>query len=184
MDNNMIDTLINILIPQQEVKNTEPLNLYCIFDGLKYEKINMKMENEWKIKYDSLFEDKNLAISMNYHTPYICNIPISSIFVKNIISNYGMNGCIFFWSKLHFKQIIINMQNLFVIYDEDSKGYLKYYNPHIFNIIMKKSSNSLINRAFKDIECYFCEDDLNPQYLYKYTYHNHQIQKQTINLKD
>ena len=181
----MIQQLLSHLTPPpQDPENKKPpLHLYGIFNAEKYKNLWIKLECEWKFKHASLFADEALEVSMNSVAPYLVYIPITHPRITMLLKHYGHGGTLFFWSEEGFAKVLERMQNLFEIRSEDGdKGYFAFYRPD--NIAQMMKSNSQIkNKLFNKTLCYFCEDDIDPDVLYKYSMTEHQVIRKNLKLK-
>ena len=161
----------------------KPLYVYGIFDGVAYEKLWVNLECEWNFTHTSLFEDETLAVSMNNVAPYLVHISLSNLYVDKLLNYYGYDGCIFFCTHLTYSEALQKMRELFVIHSpEAGKGYLRFYRPSIFTEVIKHNPFIQQHHFFHDIECYYCEDEDDPNRLYRYTLSEKQLHKEMFDL--
>lgn len=180
----MIDQLIFHLTPPPPDPDTDQPKhyLYGIFNAEKYKNLRIKLENEWKVKHASLFEDEVLAISMNDVAPYLVAVPTAHPITKILLKHYGHGGTLFFWSTENFSQVLERMREFFVIYNpEGSKGYFTFYRPSMFVEIMREPS-LMRDHYTQGIEAYFCEDEYDPNILYAFRKINTAIKQSNIKL--
>lgn len=164
--------LLHLTPPPPKDPNSDqpPLQLYGIFNAEKYKNLWVKLDSEWKVRNESLFEDEDLAVSMNNVAPYLVQMPITHPRITTLLKHYGHDGTLFFWSDENFDNILERMRSLFEIRsNEGDKGYLAFYRPDHFNQIMK-SNSQILKYLFMRSDCYFCEDEWNPKKLNKYTF--------------
>lgn len=178
------ELLLHLTPPPQDPESKKPpLQLYGIFNAEKYKNLWVKLECEWKFKHASLFSDEALEVSMNSVAPYLVHMPITHPRISTLLKHYGHGGTLFFWSEEGFGKVLERMQNLFEIRsEEDDKGYLAFYRPDHFTEIMK-SDSYIKNTLFLKTATWFCEDNIDPYVLHKYTVFEKQIIEKKSRLK-
>lgn len=175
----------HILPPKVEENSNQPqLHLYAVINGEIYKNLWVKLECEWKFQHASLFENEDLATSMNDVAPYLVYIPLHHPHISKIFKHYGYGGILFFWSEERFSKVLEKVRENFTICSSDgSKGYLTFYRIPMFNEIFKKTSK-MVESFFTNREKYFCEDDLDATLLYSYEFLDNQLIRKKISLKD
>ncbi len=180
----MTEQLMRHILPPKVEENETPLYLYVIINAEKYKNLCVKLESEWKFKHASLFEDEDLAVSMNDVAPYLVLIPPHHPYIEKIFKHYGHGGTLFFWSEEGFGKMLERMRDFFVIYSSDgSKGYFTFYRPSMFAEIFRESS-LMSDHYSRGIKTYFCEDEYDISKLHIFSFNENQIYKDKINLKE
>lgn len=181
----MVDELLFHLTPPPKDPNSDQpqLQLYGIVNAEKYKNLWVKLESEWKFQHASLFEDEDLAVSMNSVAPYLVYMPIHHPRIMTLLKHYGHGGTLFFWSSDSFEKVLRRMRDLFEIRSENGdQGYLSFYRTELWNKLAQ-SDSPIRYRFFEQSPYYFCEDELDQKKLYQYRIHNHQTIRKTIILK-
>lgn len=178
----MTEQLINHILPPEREDNKQPLYLYAIINAEIYKNLWIKLQSEWKFQHASLFEDEDLATSMNDVAPYLVFVPPHHPNILKIFKHYGHGGILFFWSTENFSKVLERMRDNFVIYSsEGSKGYFTFYRPSMFVEIFREHS-AMADHYAEGIEAYFCEDEYDVSKLHRFTFNKNKIYKTNINL--
>ena len=178
--------MIEALKKQLECENIKyeglTFKLYGLFSGDVYERLWIDLPDVWDFSYASLLEGK-IAEELETVAPYLVELSSESEHLDEILKSYGQNGCVFFCTPLEFDEALERMREVFIVHDENgTEGYLRFYSPKIFRILIDKHNLDHLQLIFKQIMYYYCEAESDPLTLNRYRYDGKSLQIEPISL--
>ncbi len=188
IDTEYIKSLVESLDPSTIVYKEYRFLSYALIEGSKHPMLWSELE-EGVLSYDMLFKEKKLREALQSVGPYLVELDFSSEdrreqSIEILKRCYGKNSTIFFATPLDFSQSLQRVRDIFYLRNEQGRdqGIIRFYEPVIFEELVKDNNDSVVKNLFYHIYCYWCEESKDSSAIIQYRYTSTTIEQTPITL--